>query len=223
MAAASASLNRRVIGYWWLVVISVGVATGVAWLLTTNQVPTYRSSARVVVGPSERITNAREVMEVYNTLDRRSVVATLSKMALSEPVADAVVAEIPEARRYETNCVVVPDTNILEITVTGPNADTAAAVANATARHAIPFAAQMYDSFQLKMMDPGGEARITRPVLPRNLAAGAALGLITGLVLAYLAAFLFARRVRPAELAEDSSENISTVSSETDVVGSHRL
>lgn len=183
----------------------------------------YRSSARVVVGPSERITNAREVMEVYNTLDRRSVVATLSKMALSEPVVVAVSAEIPEARTYETNCVVVPDTNILEITVTGPNADTAATVANSTARHTIPFAAQMYDSFELKMMDSGGEARITRPVLPRNLAAGAGLGLITGLLLAYLAAFFSARRRRPTELADDPPENISTISPETGAVGSHRL
>jgi capsular polysaccharide biosynthesis protein len=203
------------------VVISVGVATGVAWLLTSNQVPIYRSSARVLVGPSERITNAREVMEVFNTLDRRSVVATLSKLALSEPVAGAVVSEIPDARNYETNCVVVPDTNILEITATGRNAETAAAVANATARHMIPFAADMYDSFQLKMLD-SGEARIARPFLPRNLAAGAGFGLIAGLLLAYLAALLSARRGRRREV-EDSSENISSLSPEAGVGGSHRL
>ena len=183
----------------------------------------FRSSARVVVGPSERITNAREVMEVYNTLDRRSVVATMAKMALSEPVAGAVVSEIPEGRNYETNCVVVPDTNILEITVTGPKADTAAAIANATARHTIPFATQMYGSFQLKMMDPGGETRITRPILPRNLAAGAGLGLTIGLMLAYLSAFLSSRRWRSTELAGDSAENISTISPEAGVIGSHRL
>jgi hypothetical protein len=81
----------------------------------------------------------------------------------------------------------------------------------------------MYDSFQLKMMDPGGGARITRPVLPRNLAAGAGLGLITGLLLAYLAAFLSARRGRQTDVAEDSSENIPSLSAETGVVGSHRL
>ena len=221
--AESSSLNRKLIGYWWLILVTVGIATGVAWLVTINQAPVYRSSTRLVVGPSERITNAREVMEVYNTLDRRSVVATLSKMAVSGEVTGPVLSEISGAHNYETNCVVVPDTNILEITVTGPDAETAAAVANATARHTIPLAAELYDSFQLKRIDAAGVTRIVRPALPRNLAAGAALGLISGLMLAYLASSWSNRREARSRFSEDSHEEVSAISPAPEVVGTNRL
>ena len=107
--------------------------------------------------------------------------------------------------------------------MTGPDPDTASAIAVATANQTIPVAAAMYESFQLKVMDPGGEARITRPNLARNLAAGAALGLIGGLLLAYLAALFSERYARRGKTEKDPSESLSPLSPETSVVGSNQL
>ena len=181
---------KRILRYWWVIVLTTASALFMGWYLTTRQVPSYRASATVVIVPSAKITNNREITEVYNTLDRRSVVATLAKMPLSKAVNDAVAQEIPDARNYEITSVVIPDTNILEISASGSDAQTAQAVVNASVQHAAVLAGQLLDTFQLKSVDPATTARMTSPDPVRNYAAATLLGLGIGLALAFLASLL---------------------------------
>jgi capsular polysaccharide biosynthesis protein len=178
--------------YWWVVVLTMAIALITASFFTMRQVPLYRSSASLVIGPSSKITNNREITEVYNTLDRRSVVATLAKLPSSGSVKDALARELPEAVEYEITSTVVPDTNILEISVTGPNPQTAQSVANMSAQQATVFASQLYDTFQLKVMDAATTARMVSPDPFRNFAAAILLGFATGLALAFFASLLTA-------------------------------
>lgn len=182
--------SKRILRYWWVIVLTTASALFMGWYLTTRQVPSYRASATVVVVPSAKITNNREITEVYNTLDRRSVLATLAKMPLSKAVNDAVAQEIPDARNYEITSVVIPDTNILEISASGPDAQTAQTVVNASVKHAAVLAGQLLDTFQLKSVDPATTARMASPNPVRNYAAATLLGLGIGLALAFLASLL---------------------------------
>src|SRR5215213_7668513 len=145
---------RGMLRFWWLPLLTLLLAIPAAWFFTARQQNIYRASTTVIVGPNRRITNAREITEVYNTLDRRSIMATLAKTPVTGAVKEQVAAELGAVNDYEISAVVIPDTNILEISADGPNPETALQIANAIAGKTALYAAGFYDTFELKILDP---------------------------------------------------------------------
>jgi capsular polysaccharide biosynthesis protein len=190
------AFGRGMLRFWWLPLLTLLFALPAVWFFTSRQPKTYRASTSVVVGPNRKITNAREITEVYNTLDRRSIMATLAKTPVTGAVKERVAAEIGGIEDYEISSVVIPDTNILEISADGPNPETAQTIANAIAGQTALYATSFYDTFELKILDPAKQARLIRPIPARNYAVGGLLGLVSGLCLAFLASVLSSLRRR---------------------------
>jgi capsular polysaccharide biosynthesis protein len=185
---------RGMLRFWWLPVLTLLMAIPATWFFTSRQQKIYRASTSIVVGPSRKISNAREITEVYNTLDRRSIMATLAKTPVTGAVREQVISEIGAINDYEILSVVIPDTNILEISADGPNPETTITIANATASHTAAYAASFYDTFELKILDPAKQSRVIRPVPARNYAVGGILGFVSGICLAFLASLLSSLR-----------------------------
>jgi capsular polysaccharide biosynthesis protein len=133
--------------------------------------------------------------------------ATLAKVPVTRVLKEQIAAEFEMAQEYVISAVVIPDTNILEISTDGPDPNTAAAIANAAARQTAVYSANFYETFELKIIDPAKQARLIRPSLTRNFVVGGLLGLSVGLVLAFLAAYITSVRIRRKASEQKPAEN----------------
>src|SRR5215213_3240854 len=111
--------------YWWMILLAFAVGFGSAAFFARRRAPVYRATTTLVVGPNENLKTPREVVDSLNTLDRRSVVATFARLPPSRTVRQraAQQLQLPEAQLepYEVKTAVVPDTNVLEVSVEGPD------------------------------------------------------------------------------------------------------
>jgi uncharacterized protein involved in exopolysaccharide biosynthesis len=177
--------------YWWLVLLTVTVATGsTAWLAQT-QTPTYRTHTTLVVGPNESLTTPREIVDSLDTLDRRSVVATFAMLPSSRTVRDRTGQQLrltdKQLAAYKVTTAVLPDTNVLEVSVEGPNPRFAAAFADAVAVQTIGYTREFSPIYGMKVLDRATvPSTTTEPNLFRRLLVGALLGLLIGVGAAFL-------------------------------------
>lgn len=185
--------------HWWMILLAFAVGFGSTAFFTRMRAPAYRATTTLVIGPNENLKTPREVVDSLNTLDRRSVVATFAKLPSSRTVRERAAAQLqlpePQLAPYEVRTAVVPDTNVLEVSVEGPDPRTAAALADAVAQQTTLYTREFYDIYGMKVLDRAREP--TEPVGPglsRTLLVGAVLGLLIGVG----AASLFDYLRRPA-------------------------
>lgn len=174
---------------WWVLLLVLAVCLAVAGFLTWRQEPVYRSSTRMVVVPGERIADDREYTDSLDTLDRRSVVATLSELAEARETRKAAARRAgldeSQAQRYHVHAVVLPNTNIVRVDVEGPDPKAAEELANAAGAVMSEAAADLYRIYDMRVLERAVEN--DRPIHPdprRNLTVAAVLGLLLGVVAA---------------------------------------
>lgn len=185
--------------YWWMILLAFAVGFGSAAFFAQRRAPAYLATTTLVVGPNESLKTTREVVDSLNTLDRRSVVATFARLPPSRTVRQRAAQQLqrPEAQLepYEVKTAVVPDTNVLEVSVEGPDPRLAAAVADAVAEQTTLYTREFYDIYGMKVLDRAQEpTEAAGPGLSRSMVVGAALGLLIGLGVAAL--FDYLRRTR---------------------------
>lgn len=176
----------------WLIILIIWVAC----LITTaffvsRQDAIYTTSTTLVVWPQEENATFREIADSLDTLDRRSVMATYAKIISSRTVLEKTRKREEFAdkkmKSYKTRTFVLPDTNILRISVYGPDPQLAADFANAVAKQASRYVKRYSDMYQLKLLDPAVPPhRPVKPDMPRSLNVGAVLGLILAFGVALL-------------------------------------
>lgn len=177
--------------YWWIVLVAVLACVGATAIFAERQRPSYMARATLVVGPSDLLAAPRDAVESLNALDRRSVVATLAHLSSSQAIQARAQEQLrlsaQQAAWFHVSTVVIPDTNILEITVTGPGQRFVPVYANAIAGQTIAYSRNYYPVYELKLLDPA--APDGQPVgadMSRKLLAGGILGLLIGVGAAFL-------------------------------------
>lgn len=177
--------------YWWLILLAFAIGFGSAAFFTRRRPPTYRATTTLVVGPNETLKTTREVVDSLNTLDRRSVVATFAQLPSGRTVRERAQQQLQLAEAqlapFEVRTAVVPDTNVLEVSVEGPDPRLAAGFADAVADQTTGYAREVYDIYGMKVLDRARvPAEPAGPGLSRNLLVGAVLGLLIGVGVASL-------------------------------------
>ncbi len=185
--------------YWWLILSAFAFGFGATAAFTSLRAPTYRATTTLVVGPNESLKTPREVVDSLNTLDRRSVVATFAKLPSSRTVRERAQGQLQlneaQLKPYDVRTVVVPDTNVLEVSVEGPNPRMAAALADAVAQQTTQYTREFYDIYGMKVLDSAQEpTERVGPGLSRTLLVGAVLGLLIGVGVASI--FDYLRRLK---------------------------
>lgn len=180
---------RGLVRGWWIVVLALAVALAVAWWLTGRETPVYSAEALVVVTPSSELQANDELLDAIEALERRTVVATFARLPRAPETkrraAERMGVEPREIRDYWVGASVVPSTNVIRIEVQGPDAERAAAVANAVSAATRREARRLYRIYSLREMAAAEvPRRPVRPDLRRNLAVAAVLGLFVGLTVA---------------------------------------
>lgn len=161
---------------------------GATWLQTR----TYRAGASAIVVPGERVLQPADVLRSLDTLERRTVIATLARIpgATESRVAAAnrLGIDLREMERYRTNAMVVPNTNIIRIEVDGPDPLQAANVANVMMDLTADASARLYRIYSVRALERAApNPRAIRPNPRRNalvaLLVGLFLGAIAGIAL----------------------------------------
>lgn len=176
---------------WWLIALAVASAAGSSAYFTARQAPAYEVSTTLVIAPRDGITNRHEILDSLNTLDRRSIVATFAKIPLSRVVREAAQQQLAltaqHLRPYRVRTSVLPDTNIVKVTVEGPDPSLAALLANAIADQSTRHIKRVYRLYTFKTLDPAIQpSQPVRPSRARTLGTGTALGLLLGVGLGFL-------------------------------------
>ena len=160
---------------WWLILLTAMTALTVSLAISYAAVPQYRSVARFIIIPSSTLTSGADVVRSLDTLDRRSVVATYAEVMNSSRILDGSAdflglnaSEI--IKDYNIQAVDLPDSSVLELTVSGPNPSLAAQLANAIGLQSITFTRSLNLIYELNFLDSAIPAEL--PFSPEPLRDG---------------------------------------------------
>ncbi|MBC8508966.1 MAG: diguanylate cyclase [Chloroflexi bacterium] len=176
---------------WLIIVVTALTALIVALASSYLIAPTYEATARLVVSPNFARVSDADLIDSLATLDNRSIVATYAEVVSSTTVFDTAVNTIgfpeSELENYKTITLVLPEANIMEISVEGPVARKTALLANSIGQEAISFVNNLYSVYQIDFLDPATAPLIPkRPQPLRDGILALALGIVIGAILAVI-------------------------------------
>lgn len=176
---------------WWIIALTLLVSTLISLLISFFTPPVYQASARFIISPNAGIfSSSWDIVSSLDTLDRRSIVNTYKELLASPSVYERSI-EIQNLGEgvgsdYAVSVIVVPDTNILHLTVEGPDPLIVVAIANAIGQEGLAYINELYPVYNFNVLE---KAEIpTKPIRPeplQNAGLAAALGAIVGVVLAF--------------------------------------
>lgn len=177
---------------WWIVLLTMLVAMNASLLFSYLTPPVYEATARFVVSPNAGMYDSSwDVVSSLDTLDRRSIINTykelLSSPSVYEENTDIQQLGVDEiSDNYMISVVVIPDTNILRLNVTGPDPEKVLALTNAVSDQALVYINELYPVYNFSIFD---EAKLNRePIHPlpmQNAGLALIMGGILGLSLAF--------------------------------------
>jgi diguanylate cyclase (GGDEF)-like protein len=134
--------------------------------------------------------NSWDIVNSLDTLDRRSIINTYKELLASRsiygmnPMIQELTAE--ELETYEITVVVVPDTNILKLTVDGPDPNQAMMIARAISVESLDAVNKLYPVYNFSILDePALPTEPIRPQTFQNAALALFVGAIIGIGLAF--------------------------------------
>lgn len=179
---------------WRLVVLVALVALSASLALSYVTRPQYKATARFIITPGLLLTsdgNPETVISGLETLDLPSVVATYtevmnSRRILTESLEFLNIQNFVH-KDYVINAVVLPESSVLELNVTGPDAQLVTDLANAIGYKTIIYTHNLNRIYELNFLDQALVPEIPiRPQPLRDAALSLLLGLVGGAALAIL-------------------------------------
>lgn len=170
---------------WWVALLVAAATVLAAWLLASRERPVYRASASLVATPSSAVEDPGDALDAIDTLERRTLVATFSKIPAApetrEDAARRLGLDPADVRYYWIGGSVLPNTNVVRIDVIGPDPERAAEMADAVAEETRDEARSLYRIFTLRHL-ARAEApdEPERPDPKRAVAVGGVVGLFLG-------------------------------------------
>jgi capsular polysaccharide biosynthesis protein len=163
---------------------------------TLQQKPAYRATGTYVATLNALVMEDKELVGALDILSRRTeIVTTYSEVAKSRHIKDqaADALGIPEDIRRQLIVAsrVLAGTNLLEVSVEGPDPALAASFANEIGVKTASYVQGLYETYELTPLDAAAAPR--RPIKPNlivNLLIGALAGFALGVGAAFLSAYL---------------------------------
>lgn len=176
---------------WWIIVLAVLASMNVTLIMDLFSTPVYEATTRMIVLPNPDSFAGKDFVSSLSSLDNSSIVTTYADVFDSEFNQQAFVSTLnltdAEIEDYTQSTVILPDSNVMEIYVTGPNPDIVAQWANGVARTGIDYMKTLYQVYEVNILDAAVVP--LEPISPkplRDVSLGAVLGLLIGVILAIL-------------------------------------
>ena len=148
-------IDRRMVA---VVLLAAVLGGGLAALWASSQADRYDVEVVMAVGPSSTLTVDSDVIDVVGSLDRGGITATAAGIATSGSVRDAAIADMGldpgSLRNYEVDAVPVLSSNLVDISVSGPDPVATAALANAIGERLQSRFTAIYDVYQIELLTP---------------------------------------------------------------------
>jgi receptor protein-tyrosine kinase len=180
---------------WYLLLIGVLVSAALAVVADGTATPVYEASASYVVSPGSDIA-LDDVAQGVNTLEAsrsRSIMTTLTQITDSDLVVGEAFAALgldPALRdTYEVKSLVVPEANVMETAVTGPDPEVAAALASTIGELGGSRFVALYQIYDIQVLDAATVPTDTANTgLKKILVVAIFIGLVIGAGVALLRA-----------------------------------
>jgi capsular polysaccharide biosynthesis protein len=176
---------------WWTFVAVFVIVLGSTAYFTYTQTPIYRATVSFVVLPDENAISSGDFIRSLSTLERRSFIATSAKILSSKTIQKRAHSKIGitnsqsisyHIRSYHIRSSVVPDTNIIRVSVSGTNPRIVTDIANAMYDEGQNYIKEFYSVFELRLLDPATlPSSSVRPSIRRNFSIAIVMGILLGL------------------------------------------
>lgn len=203
---------------WWLILALMLITSGIGLYLSHTQTRTFQAKSTFVVDPISG--DAQANISRINTLNRDSkVVTTFCGILSSSDTFNQALAfvDVPldAASGYSTSCLVQPNSNVLDVKVTGPSAVLAAHLANAIGDVSKTGQNSLQSEYTINNLSVAKvNNRAISPDHLVNTVMAALVGLFAGLMLIFLGSFLTQpTAVTPVPVTAQPMPAVSTNSS----------
>ncbi len=179
---------------WWIVVLTALSATLAALIAAFLTTPIYSSSARYIVSPNPSYIGGDvnyNLIYSLDTLDKRTIITTYAEVLNSPRLYSETVASLKllesDLTDYTHVAVVLPETNIIDFTVTGPDPKLVALLTNVMGQRAVEYVENLYQIYDMGLLDPALVP--IDPISPqpfRDAGVAFVVGLVLGVGLALL-------------------------------------
>lgn len=210
----------------------VVLAAFLSTIITTSvftylQTPVYEATSTFIIAPTGISGDAESMVDVLDAMSRRAEIAgTYAKVASSRIIQQQVAEELGlSPSQWEGLTVasrVLPDTNVLEITVRGSDGQLVQLFADAAGVKVAAYAQDLYEAYGLRLLDqadlsvsPGRNDRLL--TLALGAIVGLALGVGMGFVTHYLEPYVpsLTDRALPSTQAGSASDDLRMSDSST--------
>jgi diguanylate cyclase (GGDEF)-like protein len=179
---------------WWIAVLTALCAVLAALISSYFTTPVYSSSARYIISPNPTYLGGQvdyNLIYSLDTLDKRTIITTYSEVLNSTRLYDETITSLgyteADLAAYSYSAVVLPETNIIDFTVRGPDPKIVVLLINSVGKHAVDYVEKLYQIYDMGLLDPA--ALPLQPISPKPFRdAGVALvvGVALGMGLALL-------------------------------------
>ena len=198
--------------WWWLVAICLIVVAIASFIFSYNQPPQYRSSVKLVVSPKKTIDEISTVRQSLDTLDKPTIINTYSEVIRSRLIYDRAQDRLGLSDNERSTVEIFADpvqkTNLINIDAEGTNPLIVYNMANAVTEEGVSYIDDLYELYDVKILDP---AKMPSEPFSPNVLRDVGLGILLGLMLGVIAAFLSEYLRRPFE----NREALAIVDAET--------
>ena len=151
---------------WWIVLLTMLTAVAAALITAYMQVPIYSATARFIISPNVTyLIGDNNIIFSLQTLDKRTVITTYAEILNGPSLYDETLGSLQLDKEnlndYSHNALILPDTNIMELTVRGTNPELVATIANRLGQRAIEYVERLYQIYDMSLLDAA-----TIPVVP---------------------------------------------------------
>lgn len=201
---------RMIMAKWWLI-LAAFVITLIPTIVLVNRQPwVYESDTTFVIRPRASISGEgdEQFVDAVDTLSRRvEINTTFAEVASSSLIKQRAIQRLDlsseERSGLKVNSRVIAGTNVLYISVQGPDPNIVRDFNEAVSIETVNYVSGLYDVFELEPLDiatlPNNPISPNKPL---NLAVGGAFGLLLGIVLIFVLEYL------KEPLTDDVSFNI---------------
>ncbi len=189
---------RILLKSWWVIISLALVSLTGALLFSYTRTPIYESTSSYIVRLDASDSSVSTTIYGLDTLARQQrIFSTYCQVLTSQTIraeAYGIMNVDPAAAHlddYGISCNVLPDTNVLKLTVQGASPAVAGRLNEAIGIVGIPHTRGLYNFFPLEKLDSVSVG--DTPIFPnptQNGILGAALGIIMGIALAFIIHYL---------------------------------
>jgi len=200
---------------WWIILLVTAVAVGGAAGYSLSQTARYQATATVLVHPSSDANSPSVFSDELNLLSYGSLTQTFASLAQSPSMIRGAATHIglqaDAANAYTATGALIPQTTVLEVSVSGPDPATVVRLANQLVTDVSTETKSYFHIIDLTALDPATAPAVkTRPKTTKNMELGGIAGVVLGIAIAALAGASRRRegedRSSPVELASAAAQ-----------------